>query len=74
MQRCCGTLVCALALCGLSAPHAVAAQVLTPERVLASPDLSGHPGLRHRAGWTPDIKLHRTLTTLDFFRRHLASQ
>ena len=33
-----------------------------------------YPGLRHRAGWTPDNKLHRTLTTLDFFRRHLASQ
>ena len=30
-----------------------------------------YPGLRHRAGWTPDDKLHRTLTTLDFFRRLL---
>ena len=33
-----------------------------------------YPGLRHRAGWTPDNKLHRTLTTLDFFGRHLQSQ
>jgi dipeptidyl-peptidase-4 len=31
-----------------------------------------YPGLRHRAGWTPEDKLHRTLLTLDFFGRSLA--
>ena len=31
-----------------------------------------YPGLRHRAGWTPQDKLHRTLTTLDFLSRKLA--
>jgi dipeptidyl-peptidase 4 len=30
-----------------------------------------YPGLRHRAGWTPEHKLHRALLTLDFFNRHL---
>lgn len=30
-----------------------------------------YPGLRHRGGWTPDNKLHRTLATLDFFKRTL---
>jgi dipeptidyl-peptidase-4 len=33
-----------------------------------------YPGLRHRAGWTPADKLHRTLLTLDFFRRALAPE
>ena len=32
-----------------------------------------YPGLRHRAGWTPADKLHRTLLTLDFFGRSLAA-
>ena len=32
-----------------------------------------YPGLRHRAGWTPADKLHRTLLTLDFFGRSLAT-
>jgi dipeptidyl-peptidase 4 len=32
-----------------------------------------YPGLRHRAGWTPENKLHRTLTTLDFFKRTLGA-
>jgi dipeptidyl-peptidase-4 len=32
-----------------------------------------YPGLRHRAGWTPADKLHRTLMTLDFFKRSLGS-
>jgi dipeptidyl-peptidase-4 len=32
-----------------------------------------YPGLRHRAGWTPNDKLHRTLTTLDFFKRLLGT-
>jgi len=31
-----------------------------------------YPGLRHRAGWTPQDKLHRTLVTLDYFNRTLA--
>jgi dipeptidyl-peptidase-4 len=31
-----------------------------------------YPGLRHRAGWTPADKLHRTLLTLEFFDRKLA--
>ncbi len=30
-----------------------------------------YPGLRHRAGWTPENKLHRALTVLDFFDRKL---
>jgi dipeptidyl-peptidase-4 len=30
-----------------------------------------YPGLRHRAGWTPENKLHRTLMTLGFFDRKL---
>jgi dipeptidyl-peptidase-4 len=33
-----------------------------------------YPGLRHRAGWTPENKLHRTLTTLEFFKRQLGTQ
>ena len=32
-----------------------------------------YPGLRHRAGWTPNDKLHRTLTTLEFFKRLLGT-
>jgi dipeptidyl-peptidase-4 len=32
-----------------------------------------YPGLRHRAGWTPNDKLHRTLTTLEFFTRLLGA-
>jgi dipeptidyl-peptidase 4 len=36
-------------------------------------ELMVYPGLRHRAGWTPEDKLHRTLLTLDFFRRSLAA-
>jgi dipeptidyl-peptidase-4 len=32
-----------------------------------------YPGLRHRAGWTPEDKLHRTLMTLEFFKRQLAT-
>jgi dipeptidyl-peptidase 4 len=32
-----------------------------------------YPGLRHRAGWTPADKLHRTLTTLEFFKRLLGT-
>ncbi len=32
-----------------------------------------YPGLRHRAGWTPENKLHRTLTTLAFFKRTLGA-
>ena len=32
-----------------------------------------YPGLRHRAGWTPENKLHRTLATLEFFRRTLGA-
>jgi dipeptidyl-peptidase 4 len=34
-------------------------------------ELMAYPGLRHRAGWTPAEKLHRTLLTLDFFRRSI---
>jgi dipeptidyl-peptidase-4 len=30
-----------------------------------------YPGLRHRGGWTPKNRLHRALTTLDFFERKL---
>jgi dipeptidyl-peptidase-4 len=30
-----------------------------------------YPGLRHRAGWTPEHKLHRTLMGLGFFGRKL---
>ncbi len=30
-----------------------------------------YPGLRHRAGWTPKDKMHRTETALDFFTRKL---
>ncbi|HEY5338483.1 MAG TPA: DPP IV N-terminal domain-containing protein [Rhizomicrobium sp.] len=30
-----------------------------------------YPGLRHRAGWTPKDKMHRTQTSLDFFIRKL---
>ena len=30
-----------------------------------------YPGLRHRGGWSPETKLHRTLLTLDFFARTL---
>ena len=30
-----------------------------------------YPGLRHRAGWTPKDKMHRTETSLDFFIRKL---
>jgi dipeptidyl-peptidase-4 len=33
-----------------------------------------YPGLRHRAGWTPENKLHRTLTMLEFFKRQLGTQ
>jgi dipeptidyl-peptidase-4 len=29
-----------------------------------------YPGLRHRAGWTPENKLHRPLVTPDLFDRH----
>jgi dipeptidyl-peptidase 4 len=32
-----------------------------------------YPGLRHRGSWTPEKKLHRTLATLDFFRRTLGA-
>ncbi len=32
-----------------------------------------YPGLRHRGSWTPENKLHRTLATLDFFRRTLGA-
>ena len=35
-------------------------------------EMMTYPGLRHRAGWTPEDKLHRTLTELDFFDRKLA--
>ena len=34
-------------------------------------EMMTYPGLRHRAGWTPEDKLHRMLTTLDFFDRKL---
>jgi dipeptidyl-peptidase-4 len=34
-------------------------------------EMMTYPGLRHRAGWTPEDKLHRTLTELDFFARKL---
>ena len=30
-----------------------------------------YPGLRHRGGWTPKNRMHRTLQTLDFFERKL---
>jgi len=30
-----------------------------------------YPGLRHRGGWTPKNRMHRTLQTLDFFDRKL---
>ena len=30
-----------------------------------------YPGLRHRGGWTPRNRLHRTMQTLDFFDRKL---
>ena len=32
-----------------------------------------YPGLRHRAGWTPNDELHRARVTLDFFARTLAA-
>ena len=34
-------------------------------------EMMTYPGLRHRAGWTPEDKLHRTLTELDFLDRKL---
>jgi dipeptidyl-peptidase-4 len=34
-------------------------------------EMMAYPGLRHRAGWTPEDKLHRMLTELDFLRRKL---
>lgn len=34
-------------------------------------EMMTYPGLRHRAGWTPQDKLHRALTELDFFDRKL---
>jgi dipeptidyl-peptidase-4 len=30
-----------------------------------------YPGLRHRGGWTPKNRLHRAMTTLEFFDRKL---
>jgi dipeptidyl-peptidase-4 len=30
-----------------------------------------YPGLRHRGGWTPKNRMHRTLQTVDFFDRKL---
>jgi dipeptidyl-peptidase 4 len=33
-----------------------------------------YPGLRHRAGWLPENKLHRALATLEFFQRQLRPQ
>ena len=30
-----------------------------------------YPGLRHRGGWTPKNRMHRTLQTIDFFDRKL---
>ena len=35
-------------------------------------EMMTYPGLRHRAGWTQAHRLHRALTTLDFFKRKLA--
>lgn len=34
-------------------------------------EMMAYPGLRHRAGWTPENKLHRLRMTLDFFDRRL---
>ncbi|HET6971713.1 MAG TPA: prolyl oligopeptidase family serine peptidase, partial [Phenylobacterium sp.] len=33
-----------------------------------------YPGLRHRGGWTPKNRMHRTLMTLDFFDRKLKAE
>jgi dipeptidyl-peptidase-4 len=33
-----------------------------------------YPGLRHRGGWTPNNRLHRTLMTLQFFDRKLKGE
>ncbi len=33
-----------------------------------------YPGLRHRGGWTPNNRMHRTLMTLDFFDRKLKGE
>jgi dipeptidyl-peptidase-4 len=30
-----------------------------------------YPGLRHRGGWTPKNRMHRTMTTVEFFDRKL---
>lgn len=30
-----------------------------------------YPGLRHRGGWTPKNRMHRTMTTIEFFDRKL---
>ncbi|WP_293676812.1 S9 family peptidase [uncultured Phenylobacterium sp.] len=30
-----------------------------------------YPGLRHRGGWTPKNRMHRTVQTIDFFDRRL---
>ena len=35
-------------------------------------EMMAYPGLRHRAGWTPEDKLHRMLTELDFLKRKLS--
>jgi dipeptidyl-peptidase 4 len=34
-------------------------------------EMMTYPGLRHRAGWTQAHRLHRAVTTLDFFKRKL---
>jgi dipeptidyl-peptidase-4 len=37
-------------------------------------EMMTYPGLRHRTGWTSKPLTHRTLATLDFFRRKLRPQ
>lgn len=33
-----------------------------------------YPGLRHRGGWTPTNRMHRAMTTLEFFDRKLKTE
>ena len=34
-------------------------------------EMMAYPGLRHRGGWTPTNRMHRAMTTLEFFDRKL---